>query len=54
MNFMMWEYCTFENKIFGCGEVYYSNSIIITNIVQSLIPKCWLENVFPTDFGVEM
>jgi hypothetical protein len=44
----MLEHCTFDTQIFGCGKVYYSNSIIITNFVQTLIPNCWFENVFPT------
>jgi hypothetical protein len=50
----MREYRTFDNKIFGCGKVYYSNSILITNFVQTLIFNCWFENVFPTDFVVEI
>jgi hypothetical protein len=54
MNVTEWEHHTFENKIFGYGKVYYSNSIIITNFVQTLIPSCWFENVFPTDFGIEI
>jgi hypothetical protein len=54
MNVAMWERRTFDNKIFGCGKVYYSNSIIITNFMQTLIPNFWFENVFPTDFGIEI
>jgi hypothetical protein len=46
MNVTMWEHCTFDSKIFRCGEVSYSNSIIITNFVQtnfqSLVGKCLL------------
>jgi hypothetical protein len=53
MNIMVWEHHTFDNKIFGCGKVYYSNSII-TNLMQTLIPNCWFENVFPTYFGIEI
>jgi hypothetical protein len=53
MNVTVWEH-TFDNKTFGCGKVYYSNSIIITNFVQTLIPSCWFENRFPTDFGIEI
>jgi hypothetical protein len=54
MNVMIWEHRTFVNEIFGRGKVYYSNSIIITNLVQTLIPNCWFENIFPTDFGIEI
>jgi hypothetical protein len=54
INVTVWEDRTFDNKIFGCGKVYYSNSSIIINLVQTLIPNCWFENVFPTDFGIEI
>jgi hypothetical protein len=54
MNVTMWEHSTFDSKILGCGKVYYSNSIIITNFMQTLIPNCWFENVFPTYFGIEI
>jgi hypothetical protein len=30
MNVVIWYHCTFDYEIFGCGEVYYFNSIIIT------------------------
>jgi hypothetical protein len=33
MNVAMWEHRTFACEVFGCGEVYYSNSIIINNVV---------------------
>jgi hypothetical protein len=44
----MWEPCTFDSK------VHYSNSIIIINFVQTLIPNCWFENVFQTYFATEI
>jgi hypothetical protein len=50
----MWEHCTSDSQVFGCGEVYYSNSIISTNFLQTLIPNRWFENVFPTYFGTEV
>jgi hypothetical protein len=53
MDVTIWEHSTFDSQIFGCGKVYYSNSIIITNVVQILIPSCWFENVFHTYFGIE-
>jgi hypothetical protein len=33
MNVVMWEHCSFDNEIFRCGKIYYSNSIIITDFV---------------------
>jgi hypothetical protein len=33
MNVMMWEQHNFDCVIFGCGKVYYSNSICATNLV---------------------
>jgi hypothetical protein len=50
----MREHRTFDSAIFGRGKVYYSNSIIIINLAQTLIPNCWSENVFLTDFGIEI
>jgi hypothetical protein len=42
------------NIVFVCGKVYYSNSNIITNFVQTLIPNCWFENVLTMYFGIEI
>jgi hypothetical protein len=53
MNAAMWERRTFDNEIFGRGKVFYSNSTVITNLVQTLIPNCWFKNVFPTYSGIE-
>jgi hypothetical protein len=33
MNVTMWEHCTLDSKIFGCGKVDYSDSNIITNFM---------------------
>jgi hypothetical protein len=52
-NVMMREHCTFGSQIFGCGKVYYSISVIITNFVQTVILNCWFEYVFPTFFGIK-
>jgi hypothetical protein len=30
VNVSVRKHCTFSNKIFGCGKVYYSNTIMIT------------------------
>jgi hypothetical protein len=50
----MSEHYNFDNKTSGYDKIYYSNSIIITNLVQTLIPNRWFENVFPTYFGIEI
>jgi hypothetical protein len=50
----MWGHFIFDSQIFGCGKIYYSNSIIITNFVQILTPNCLFENVIPTYFGIEI
>jgi hypothetical protein len=51
----MWERRNFDNTIFGCGEIYYSNSIIIIiDFVQTLIPNRWFEKVFSTYFSIEI
>jgi hypothetical protein len=34
MNVAMWEHCTFDNEIFRCGKIYYSNAIIIINLCK--------------------
>jgi hypothetical protein len=54
MNVKVWEHRTFDNKVFGYGKVYYCNSIIITNLVQTLIRSCWFANAFPSDFDIEI
>ena len=36
----MTEQCTFDNQIFGCGKVYYSNTIITTILMKTLLPNC--------------
>jgi hypothetical protein len=43
MNATMWEHGTFDSQIFGCGKVYYSNSIIITNFVQNIVHNSCLK-----------
>jgi hypothetical protein len=39
INVAVWEHHTFGNNIFGCGKVYYSNSITITNFMQNIAHK---------------
>jgi hypothetical protein len=34
---------------FGYGKFSDSNSIIVANFVETLIPNFWFEKVFPTD-----
>jgi hypothetical protein len=33
MDAELWEHCTSDCEIFGCGKIYYCNSIIITNLM---------------------
>jgi hypothetical protein len=40
MNVVMRECCTFHSYVFGCGKVFYSNSIVITDFVWTLVPGC--------------
>jgi hypothetical protein len=54
MNVTEWGHYTIDNKIFGYGKIYYSNSNVITNFVQTLIPRCLVENVYPNYFGIEI
>jgi hypothetical protein len=54
MKVKMWEHGTFDNQIFGYGEVYYSSSIIIIYFVQTLIPNCRFENVLSAYFGIKI
>jgi hypothetical protein len=65
MNVMMWEHHTFDSKIFRCGKVYYSNSIIIINFVSHDIhcpgqdlnwesPKCKVEALLLEPTGSQL
>jgi hypothetical protein len=38
INVTVWERHTFDNKIFGCGKIYYSDSVIITNSCKLSFP----------------
>jgi hypothetical protein len=40
----------FDNEIFRCGKIYYSNSIIITNFAQTFIPSRRFKNMVFTEF----
>jgi hypothetical protein len=37
MNVTIWEHCTFDSKIFGCGKIYYFNIIISNNLMYALV-----------------
>jgi hypothetical protein len=41
-------------KFLDVGKVYYSNSIIITNFVWTLIPNCRFQNIFPAYFLIKI
>jgi hypothetical protein len=49
MSVTMWKHSAFDLKTFGCGKIYYFNSIIVTNFVETLIP-----NVFRAYFGIDI
>jgi hypothetical protein len=40
MNVMMWEHCSLDNYIFGCGKVYHANAIIITAFMYTPVHNC--------------
>jgi hypothetical protein len=44
----------YSSQTFLCGKVYYSNPIIITNLMQTLIPIYWFENIFSIYFCIEI
>jgi hypothetical protein len=48
----IYECCDVE--IFRCGKIYYSNFIIINNIVVTFIYNGWFKNVFSAYFGIEI
>jgi hypothetical protein len=60
MNVTVWEHRTSDNKIFGCGKVYYSSFIIITKkgivclkFIKYLIIKMEAQCI-SYDFGGEL
>jgi hypothetical protein len=54
MDVAMWEHYTFNCEIFGCGKVYYSNFIIITNFMEALVTNVRFKNFFPAYFSIEI
>jgi hypothetical protein len=45
MNVAMRQHGAFDNQVFKCDKVYYSNSIIIAIFLWTLIPDCRFENI---------
>jgi hypothetical protein len=41
MDDAMWQHCTFDCEIFRCGEVYYSNSIILPTATSLISVHVW-------------
>jgi len=41
-------------KFFLCGKVYYSNTIIITIVIYTLIPNRQFENILSPHFCIEI
>jgi len=54
VNVSVREHRALNNLIFLCGKVYYSKSIIITILMQNLIPSCRFENIFSPNYCIEM
>jgi hypothetical protein len=50
----VWQHCSSDNENYGCDNIYCTNSIIITNFVQTFIPNCRFKNVFLAYFGIEI
>jgi len=48
MNVPVRELRALNNQIFRCGKVYYSNPIIVTNPMETLLSNYWLENFLST------
>ena len=47
------EHRAFNNQIFLCNKVCYSNTIIITIRMQTLIPICRFENILCPQFCIK-
>jgi len=47
------EHCAFNNEICLCNKVYYSNTIIITILMQTLIPICRFGNIPSPQFCIK-
>ena len=39
---------------FLCGKVYYSNTIIITILIYTVIPNSWFENILSPQFSIKI
>jgi len=53
MNVPVKEHRALNHQIFRCGKVYYSNPIIVTNLMETLLPNYWLENILSTYFCIK-
>ena len=42
------------NQIFRYGKVYYSNPIIVTILMETLLSNYWLENILSTYFCIKI
>jgi hypothetical protein len=54
VNAAMRELVLFTTKFLDVAKLTTLNSIIITNFVQTLIPDCRFEDIFPTYFCIEI
>jgi len=49
MNVPVW-----EQPNFSCGNVYCSNTIIISILMQTIIPNCRFENILSPHFCIKI
>jgi hypothetical protein len=50
MNVMMWDHCTFESQIFGCGKAYYTTPFLTVGLKMSSSPILALKS--PNSFHI--
>jgi len=54
MNGLVQEPYALKNQIFWCGKVYYSDTIIITVLMQTLIPNCQFKNTLSLQICIKI
>jgi hypothetical protein len=54
MNDATCKHPTFDNDIFRCGKIYYSNSLSLIISCKTFIPNCRFKNVFSAYFRNEI
>ena len=54
MNVSMWEHGALNNQSFLCGNVYFSNTIISTILMRTLILNCRFEDILSSQFFIKI